>query len=146
MTAASVHRPFFVYGTLRREQGNYRLLRGRTVSEHPATLPGYALHAAGLPYVVAAGADDLVVGELMFVRPSHYAEILGTLDQLEGCTLGRPGLYERIAASARYRLGGQDRAVEAWVYLAGDHFRPSPTSLVASGDWLGGRRLRPALR
>ncbi|MGH2690352.1 MAG: gamma-glutamylcyclotransferase family protein, partial [Actinomycetota bacterium] len=124
MIPASVHRPFFVYGTPRRGQGNYRLLRGRTVSEHPARLPGYALHAAGLPYVVAGRADDLVAGDLMFVRPSHYAEILGVLDQLEGYTPGRPGLYERIAATARYRLGGQDRAVEAWVYLAGDHFRP----------------------
>ncbi|MCA1702141.1 MAG: gamma-glutamylcyclotransferase, partial [Actinobacteria bacterium] len=30
--------PFFVYGTLRPGQGNYRLLAGRTVGEFPAVL------------------------------------------------------------------------------------------------------------
>jgi gamma-glutamylcyclotransferase (GGCT)/AIG2-like uncharacterized protein YtfP len=146
VTAGLPRRPFFVYGTLRRGQGNYRLLRGRTISEHEAVLPGHALHAAGLPYVVPAGAGDLVVGELMFVRPSAYADVLATLDGLEGYRPGRTSLYERIAARAQYRCGDEDRAVEAWVYLAGAHFTPSSATFVASGDWLDARGLRPALR
>ena len=134
--------PVFVYGTLRRGQGNYRLLSGRTAAEHPAVLPGHALHDAGLPYVVPGSPTDQVVGELMVVDPGRYAEVLASLDRLEGFRPGCPSHYVRVAATARYRHGAEERAVEAWVYLAGDRFRASAATLVSSGDWLAPRRRR----
>jgi gamma-glutamylcyclotransferase (GGCT)/AIG2-like uncharacterized protein YtfP len=135
--------PVFVYGTLRRGQHNHRLLRGRTVAEHPAVLPGHALHDAGLPYVVPGTAEDRVAGELMVVRPSEYAEALQALDWLEGYRPGQSSHYVRVRATVQLRDGAQEQHVEAWVYRAGERFRPTDTTLVASGDWLAARR-RPA--
>jgi gamma-glutamylcyclotransferase (GGCT)/AIG2-like uncharacterized protein YtfP len=132
--------PVFVYGTLRRGQHNYRLLRGRTVAEHPAVLPDHALHDAGLPYVVPGTAEDQVVGELMVVRPSQYAEVLQALDWLEGYRPGQPSHYVRVRAAVQLLWEAQEREVEAWVYLAGERFRPADATLVASGDWLAARR------
>jgi gamma-glutamylcyclotransferase (GGCT)/AIG2-like uncharacterized protein YtfP len=132
--------PVFVYGTLRRGQHNYRLLRDRTVAEHPAVLPGHALHDAGLPYVVPGTAADRVVGELMVVHPSHYAEVLQALDWLEGHRPGQPSHYVRVRATVQVRDRPHEREVEAWVYLAGERFQPSAATLVASGDWLAARR------
>jgi hypothetical protein len=43
-------------------------------------------------------------------------------------------------------VGEEERSVEAWVYVAGDHFVPSPATLVSSGDWLDALQRVPALR
>jgi gamma-glutamylcyclotransferase (GGCT)/AIG2-like uncharacterized protein YtfP len=134
--------PVFVYGTLRRGQRNYRVLHGLTVAEHPAVLPGHALHDTGLPYVVPGGPGDRVLGELMVVDPCRYAEVLASLDRLEGFRPGCWSPYVRVAATTRYRRGAEERAEEAWVYLAGDSFRASAATLVSSGDWLAARRRR----
>jgi len=132
--------PVFVYGTLRRGQHNYRLLRGRTVAEHPAVLPGHVLHDAGLPYVVPGNTEDRVIGELMVVCPTQHAEVLQALDWLEGYRPGQSSHYVRVRATVQLRDGAQERNVDAWVYLAGERFLPSAATLVASGDWLAPRR------
>jgi gamma-glutamylcyclotransferase (GGCT)/AIG2-like uncharacterized protein YtfP len=138
--------PVFVYGTLRRGQRNYRMLGGLTVAEHPAILPGHALHDTGLPYVVPSRPEDRVVGKLMVVDPGRYGEVLASLDRLEGFRPGCWSLYVRIAATVRYRRGAEERAEKAWVYLAGGSFRASAATLVSSGDWLAaGRRRGSAL-
>jgi gamma-glutamylcyclotransferase (GGCT)/AIG2-like uncharacterized protein YtfP len=127
--------PFFVYGTLRRGQGNYRrLLAGRTTAEISATLPGHALYGQGLPYAVAAEASAAVVGDLMFLDAERYDEVLADLDRLEGYRPGRSSFYVRQAVTVRIE-GGEETA---WVYLAGPETarRLSDVERIDGGDWL----------
>ncbi|MEP7289981.1 MAG: gamma-glutamylcyclotransferase family protein, partial [Chloroflexota bacterium] len=44
---AKLELPVFVYGSLRRDQKNYFLLRGKTVSEQPATLDRMGFYRFG---------------------------------------------------------------------------------------------------
>ena len=134
--------PFFVYGTLRPGQGNYRrFLGGRTAQEVPALLDGHAVFDLGIPYVVecTAGAT-VVVGDLVFVAPQHYEDVLGDLDRLEGYNARRPGgHYERQALPVRHQgAGGSEASALAWVYLAGAAVRARLVEAcpVPGGDWV----------
>lgn len=137
--------PFFVYGTLRPGQGNHRrLLAGRFTQEIAATLPGHALYGPGLPYVTAGEETSVVVGELIFVAPAGYAEVLTDLDRLEGYRPGRAGHYDRQEREVRYTgPDGFETTVLAWVYLAGPVARERlrPSDRIASGDWLDNTRV-----
>ncbi len=138
------NKPFFVYGTLRPGQANHaRLLAGRTLAEIPATLGGHALYGPGLPYVTVGEEASSVLGDLIFVAPECYAEVLASLDRLEGY---RPGVwsshYERKARVVRYvGTDGVATTATAWVYLAGPATRERlhPSERIASGDWLSSR-------
>jgi gamma-glutamylcyclotransferase (GGCT)/AIG2-like uncharacterized protein YtfP len=132
--------PFFVYGTLRRGQGNYRRLAGRTAVEYPAVLSGHALYADGLPWVVAAEPEARVVGELMVANPGEYVEVLADLDRLEGFRGSARGsnLYERVALEVTFvDESGSAATTMAWVYTAGDHFSEGRGAVrVEDGDWI----------
>ena len=133
--------PFFVYGTLRRGQGNYRRLAGRTEAEYPAVLPGHALYVgSGLPWAVAAGAEAHVVGELMVANPEDYLEVLVDLDRLEGFrgTARESNLYERVARKVAFvDETGSPATTTAWVYTAGGHFCEGRGAVrVEGGDWV----------
>lgn len=132
--------PFFVYGTLRPGQGNYRrFLEARTTQDVRALLDGHALFDLGIPYVVET-PDATVVGDLVFVAPQHYEDVLADLDRLEGYRPGRAGShYRRTALSVRYAgAGGDETSALAWVYLAGDAVRARlcAVSPVPGGDWV----------
>jgi gamma-glutamylcyclotransferase (GGCT)/AIG2-like uncharacterized protein YtfP len=140
--------PFFVYGTLRPHQGNYeRFLEGRTASEVPGLLDGHALYAAGIPYVVESTPDAVVVGDLVFVLPCDYEDVLADLDRLEGCSPRRGGAchYQRHARPVRYLDADRVEAtVVAWVYLAGPSARArlAGSRPVPGGDWVALSRPR----
>lgn len=135
--------PFFVYGTLRPGQANHaRLLAGRTVAEFGATLGDHAIYGPGLPYVVGE-EGSVVVGDLIFIDPDHYDEVLASLDRLEGY---RPGSwhshYERTAVVVHHAgPDGTEMTSVAWVYLAGPSVaeRLAPAERIVSGDWLDAR-------
>ncbi|MEU9235330.1 gamma-glutamylcyclotransferase family protein [Streptomyces subrutilus] len=134
--------PFFVYGTLRTGEVNHGLfLRGRTVAQEPASLPGAALYAGpGYPYAVDR-PGSVVAGELITAAPEAYGALLAALDVLEEYGgPGRPGnVYDRIAREA---LRADGTPVRAWVYLASPlvarDLRESGTE-IPGGDWLGRR-------
>jgi gamma-glutamylcyclotransferase (GGCT)/AIG2-like uncharacterized protein YtfP len=137
--------PFFVYGTLRRRQGNYRRLAGRTAAEHPAVLPGHAMYVgAGLPWVVAAEREASVVGELMVATTGEYREVLADLDRLEGFrgSAAESNLYERVVRQVTFVDEGGSLATTttAWVYIAGGHFsggfRGRDAVRIEGGDWV----------
>jgi gamma-glutamylcyclotransferase (GGCT)/AIG2-like uncharacterized protein YtfP len=148
MSNPEVQLPFFVYGTLRPHQGNYeRFLEGRTASEIPGFLDSHALFAAGIPYVVESTSDAVVVGDLVFVLPSDYDEVLADLDRLEGYSprRGADCHYQRHARPVRYLdADGDEATVVAWVYLAGPSARASlaGTMPVPGGDWVALLRSR----
>ena len=132
--------PFFVYGTLRPGERNHALfLRGRTVSERPARMPGLALHPGpGHPFAVEE-PGSAVAGDLVTALPAAYGELLALLDVLEEYTPGDPrNLYERVARDAVLADGV---AVRAWVYVAA----PAPAARlraagqpIEGGEWRGG--------
>jgi gamma-glutamylcyclotransferase (GGCT)/AIG2-like uncharacterized protein YtfP len=142
MSNSETQLPFFVYGTLRRHQGNYqRFLEGRTASEVPGFLDGHALFAAGIPYVVESTPDAVVVGDLVFVAPWDYEDVLADLDRLEGCSARRGAdcHYQRHPCPVRYvDADGVEASVVAWVYLAGPSARArlAGTMPVPGGDWV----------
>jgi gamma-glutamylcyclotransferase (GGCT)/AIG2-like uncharacterized protein YtfP len=134
----------FVYGTLRGSEHNYRLLRGRTSAEFPACLPGHALYADGIPYILPAlGAE--VVGELMILKPQVSAAVIARLDYLEGFAgPGRPhNLYERCLRKVVYVTDSGERSTRpAWVYVAGSRIADRGGAPEPSGDWLQARARR----
>ncbi|MGP3970707.1 gamma-glutamylcyclotransferase family protein [Streptomyces sp. 6N223] len=127
--------PFFVCGTLRPGQRHHGwALRGRIASEEPARLPGAVLYEGpGYPYAVAAPPGEGVRGELVYPDPAHYAEVLATLDRLEGYRPGAPGNHHERVAVRVVRADG--RATRAWTYLAAD---PRAATLRASGTRIPG--------
>jgi gamma-glutamylcyclotransferase (GGCT)/AIG2-like uncharacterized protein YtfP len=135
--------PVFVYGTLRNGMGNYdRILAGRTVEEYPAVLPKHKMFSVGIAYVTDCDAGDngMVIGEVMYVEPGRYKEVLARLDSLEGYRPGggRYNHYERVRRTAVITTeSGEQKSVEVWVYHGGvDHLnRFSEAQRVKSGDW-----------
>jgi gamma-glutamylcyclotransferase (GGCT)/AIG2-like uncharacterized protein YtfP len=136
--------PIFVYGTLRRNMGNYnRLLSGRTVEEYPAVLPNHKMYSVGIAYVCDTGAGEAgqVVGEVMYIEPNRYEEVLARLDSLEGYRPGgdkRFNHYERVCRTALVTTdSGEHKSVEVWVYHGGtDQLkRFGEQQRVTSGDW-----------
>lgn len=123
--------PVFVYGTLRKGHGNYRLLAGRTVDEARAVVDGI-LHAAphgGFPCAVEG--DGVIVGELMFIGDEVFDETMYALDMLEGYHENNPkrSMYLRKVVTATTPQGED---FEAYMYFwnydrVGD--------LIPSGDW-----------
>lgn len=118
--------PFFVYGTLKPGQANYRrLLAGYTHAERPAVITGAALYTDGVyPYMVAgqpyAGPLDRVTGWLVAVRPEVYGRILRRIDWLEDYRAGRAdNIYERVVLTAH----SDGSTVVAWCYVAGPPVR-----------------------
>ncbi|MFE1802178.1 gamma-glutamylcyclotransferase family protein [Streptomyces sp. NPDC059517] len=133
--------PFFVYGTLLRGEANHdAFLRGRTLSETPATLTGALLYEGpGYPYAVETpeAHGGVVHGELVTADPAAYPQLLAALDELEEYAPGDPAhLYERVARDVT-RTSDAAR-VRAWVYVAAPtvaaELRASG-QLIKGGDW-----------
>ncbi len=110
----------FVYGTLKRGEGNHPWLAGAPWRGE-ASLEGVALHDLG-PFPMAVAGEGVCHGEVYAVA----AATLARLDALEG----HPRLYERQwhpLADGRW----------AWVYLGRPRqVRHSPR--LADGRWRGG--------
>jgi gamma-glutamylcyclotransferase (GGCT)/AIG2-like uncharacterized protein YtfP len=133
-----VQLPLFVYGTLRRGQENYTLLRGHTLSELPATIEGmalYSLHA--YPMILEADvAGALVHGDLLTLHPRLYVSLLEDLDQLEGF---RPDAVEqsRFRRVERCVKTGSGHEVMAWIYVGNPAILTSEAHVqIPHGDWL----------
>lgn len=116
--------PFFVYGTLRVGQPNFRLVKG-AVKEYALDVPlvNHVLVTsprAAFPFMIkhAQVPDNLrcllaedtpVIGDLLWIKPKEYDRVSSGLDALEGV----PDLYERHVV--------QVNEYEAWAYVAGSY-------------------------
>ncbi|MBN2472261.1 MAG: gamma-glutamylcyclotransferase [Anaerolineae bacterium] len=123
--------PLFVYGTLRRTQENYTLLRGYTLHEQAARIEGFALYSVNTYPVVTPG-DRTVYGELMWLNPHVYERVLQRLDEFERFRV-RPetGTLQRTLCEAN--TGSIIR--RAWLYQA-EKTLVRPEQLVPHGDWV----------
>lgn len=109
-----MNKPFFVYGTLLNGFGNYQAyLRGKTIKEMPATVPGVLGLSRGLPAMVEGNGE--VHGELMFMLDNLYPTVLKEIDFLEGYSGTRGNsLYLRKTIKATVNTG---EIFDAWVYI-----------------------------
>lgn len=141
---ASLQLPVFVYGTLRRGQSNYWLLRGNTVTELPATFVGGRLYSfRTFPVLIEDDPAAVVIGELMWLHPAYYNRILPELDRLEGYdpTLPHEACpYWRVQRRVTVRQNAQ---AWAWMYVGNLALLATmPHELIASGDWIRFQRER----
>lgn len=146
--------PFFVYGTLRPGQGNFRIVKRDVIESIPASVQGAAVwHGPGFPYAVHKDVDaslagsGWVVGDLLYINPARYADAIDSLDGLEGVSYNNDdrGHYRRIEVDVTVSNGdGTARTVRAWMYVAGASARQSLSSgrfgpPLVTGDWLNVR-------
>ncbi len=126
------HYPLFVYGTLRRTQENFTLLRGYVMEAQPAAITGYALyHVNGCPIIVPG--DHTVFGELLRFKPAVYTRVLAQLDDLER-SAGRPAAGELHRALSVVQTGAEDTM--AWLYRADGMPPGADAILIPHGDWV----------
>jgi gamma-glutamylcyclotransferase (GGCT)/AIG2-like uncharacterized protein YtfP len=133
--------PLFVYGTLRRNQENYILLRGHTLAEVPATITGMTLYSLlAYPVMIEGNEGDpaqveisIVHGELMTIHPRVYSRLLDDLDQLEGYRAGEDTFYKRVVRCVRTASGTE---INAWMYLGEKRFLEHVRHThIPHGDW-----------
>ena len=114
----------FVYGTLKRGQGNHAVLTGDVAADIVEVVEGTARGAlfdcGPYPAMVTddaghAAADGVVHGELVTFAPSSFAAALARLDRLEGFRgFGTGGsLYERRVVTVATHAGPR----RAWTYV-----------------------------
>jgi len=109
----------FVYGTLRRGQGNHVVLDGARFVRTARTLEGWAMLDLGAFPGVVPG-DGAIVGELYEVSQ----HVLKRLDRLEG----HPTFYHR----ERVQLAGGGEALMYVLTHPEDYRNREP---IAGGDW-----------
>lgn len=122
---------FFVYGTLRVGQGNWRwLLQGKPGVKHlgkARTVNKYTLRTAGIPFVYPSPATSHITGDLFeIISPG----VIKGLDQLEGHREGVKDGYHREIIPVIL----DDTEFDAWLYF---YYSAKPQgTIIESGDWL----------
>jgi gamma-glutamylcyclotransferase (GGCT)/AIG2-like uncharacterized protein YtfP len=98
--------PVLVYGTLRRDYGNHRLLREVDAEFHSeGWLPGFALFGAGIPVAIAEDAPAKIWVERFDIPAENWEAALRRLDRLES----EGFMYFRVEV--------EFNGVACWMYL-----------------------------
>lgn len=135
--------PFLVYGTLRQGMSNHSLLRGRAVLRETVRLPGYRMtitpNGGMYPYIQRRGAESITAEVWDAHVPGEYADLLRSLDSLEGYHPTAPGVNHYDREIVEY-VDSHGYMRSGWLYVA------SPWTLaeivmddsveVESGDWV----------
>lgn len=141
-----VLREVFVYGTLRRDQHNHQVIEWAALDIRPAVLNGYAMYGGGVPHIVP-NDDYRVIGEVVTLEESCYAEAMFHLDALEGFRSHRPADSLYVRRAVEVRVMESDEQVRAWAYVGGTIARGTAyrnsALLIPDGDWV--RRCLPTL-
>ena len=121
---------FFFYGTLRKGDCRYRVMKELDIlSERYGKVRG-RLHNCGTYPAITLDAPQKAVVYGDVVRLGNLGEAFRRLDAIEGYRPGRNGnLYNRCLVPVRL----DDRSVRiAWIY---EYARPLPETVIVSGDW-----------
>lgn len=124
--------PFFVYGTLRRTGSNAHMLQGKVARTATAQADRLTMLHMGT-YPMCVEGQDVICGELVWVKPEDYSQILARLDALEG----HPDYYHRVKRRVTVLPGGN--LVQAWIYLGTHPQDHHDCPRIAHGDWLAMR-------
>lgn len=111
----------FVYGTLRKGYGNYRLLRGCRCLGTFRTVPGYRMYAAGIPYVVH--------------NPQSFASVEGELYEVDEVALSRIDDLEGHPVFYRRQIVRLSDGSSAFAYLMSWTRLPLNAKYVPSGKF-----------
>ena len=137
--------PVFVYGTLRRGQGNSVLMDRAREATVPTSLRGASLYTKhwGFPYAHEDTEGSEIQGELVWLSDSYDGiEARRALDYLEGFDSDFPtnSHYERCERDVVYvdPDSNETRTTKAWVYFARGSAAASltPDDRLHSGDWV----------
>lgn len=127
--------PVFVYGTLRRGFYNYNaFLKGKTINWKPALIDGaiYPVHSGGgFPCLVEE--EGVVVGELMYIDPKEYKDVLWQLDRLEGYRENDEQSSMYLRREREVMCNGE--LEKTWVYIWNNNHRKITTDKITSGCW-----------
>lgn len=139
-TASPSSRHVFVYGTLRRgDVRDITRLRPAPRFVGMASVPGVLYHLGFYPGMVLGGPGR-VTGEAYAISP----ELERQLDEIEEVWPQQTGEYSKRDATVLLRGGtlGATRELSCLIYVI-DPARAAGRPVIASGDWLEGRGLRP---
>lgn len=106
MMMTELNQVLFVYGTLKQDHSNNRLLKGAEFLGTAKTLEKYSLYESGIPYVIKGETVSHIYGELYRVDELT----LKIIDSLEG----HPRWYRREEVEV---LTGDCITVTAWLYF-----------------------------
>lgn len=127
--------PFFCYGTLMRGFGNHeRIVRGKANYIRPATTMGTMFSVNGhFPALTTKGNSD-IDGELIFIDPRVYDQVLESMDRLEGYRKDdkKHSMYIRRPTLILDNESGE--TVTAWVYYWNKPIKG--LKFVESGSWV----------
>ncbi len=139
--------PVFTYGTLRRGQGNERLMANAiTYRSEQAHIDGVAIYGAnrGFPYAQEApDGHGITRGDLVHLSDDQTGawarESLDTLEGFDSDTYDQSH-YRRVGIDVTYvdEATGQTRTTHAWTYLAGAWAREDlhERDRIHDGDWV----------
>lgn len=123
--------PLFLYGTLKRRafrsNHNHHLVQDHIHVLVPAELAGCALRFAPgnvFPYICQQD-DSTVHGELVWINPDSYDNVIRRLDYLEGV----PHHYTRVLTEVMH----DHRPYTAWMYVPVHDVSHLP--IVELGEW-----------
>lgn len=156
--------PFFVYGTLRPNNGNARMWTMRALPEGDGEAHALGMkllgEGRGFPYMTPTGdPSDITFGCIIRPTPGNFDEVLEGFDMLEGFTAPTPthtygNHYERrqIIVQHRPTEWAMDGTTRCWTYLLLPIDQWDLDSLarlrpIEGGDWMkrdrSTRELRP---
>jgi len=113
----------FVYGTLRKNNGNHRLIENAKFLGEHITEPIYNLYSLGGFPALKPGGVTAVKGEVYAVNKEEARRV----DGLEGYTPGEQAtFYDKIQIETPWGQAG------VYTYVR----QPNESSLIKSGDWM----------
>lgn len=131
--------PVLVYGTLRANQRNEKVIAPYTLSHEVVTINNAEMYDLGsCPTILLDKQGSKVTAELHYIDPHFYDHALHRLDQLEGFIhSSTTNVYDRVIVKVKNSHGEE---FSAYVYVAGDCLKELDGSvhspIIASGDWL----------
>lgn len=131
---------FVVYGTLRKGQSAYHLLKGKTAEEKKTQIPSFNMYLqpniTWLSYIIPSKTKThTVVAERMVIKPGHYKATMKDLDRWERFDPNKP------MADQNYnrKLVTDKDGHTSWAYVGSSKVASYLTKngiRVASGDYL----------
>lgn len=141
--------PVFVYGTLRKGQGNAGRMDGAIESLTDGRVDGVAIYGPGRGFPYAQESPDgqgYTVGDLVHLTADRNGDqSRQSLDQLEGFNSDQfsASHYRRVTREVSYTdADGNPQTTKAWTYLAGAWAAESLSEdeRIHDGDWVAAKR------